>query len=358
MADVATKVLVADDREHNRLIYRDCLREIRDLEIVEANGGQRALELAREHDFAMFLLDINMPDMDGFELASRLREEPRAEATPIVFVTSETTDKPYLMRGYRMGAVDFMVSAPVHGEILVQKARVFLQIFRKRQELQGIVHRVRHENTQLHTRLEEFVREQEALRAQAAHDELTQLPNRALFLDRLAAASARARRARQRFALAYVDLEGLKAVNDRHGKATGDALIVSIAQRLSKTLRATDTVARVGSDKFALLFENLGSRADAARVAQKAYHAITEAARLRSESDRVDVQIRTGASIGVAIHPDHATEDDDLLVLAELTQYAVKQAGGGISIYPGNDAGARLADNGVGAGLRLVRENG
>jgi PleD family two-component response regulator len=96
------------------------------VEIVEANGGQRALELARAHDFAMFLLDINMPDLDGFELASLLRQEPRADLTPIVFVTSEATDRPYLMRGYRMGAVDFMVSAPVHGEILAQKARVFI----------------------------------------------------------------------------------------------------------------------------------------------------------------------------------------------------------------------------------------
>jgi diguanylate cyclase (GGDEF)-like protein len=330
---VGPKILVVDDYAQNRLIYGDWLRGIKDVEVVEAADAQRALRLARDHDFAMFLVDINMPDMDGFELASLLRQETRSADTPIVFLTSEATARTYLMRGYRMGAVDFMVSAPVHGEILVQKARVFIQMFRKRQELEGIVDDVRRENQDLHVRLEEFVREQETLRQAATHDPLTRLPNRTLLRDRLLAARARSNRYRQRFALAYVDLDGFKKVNDLHGHGAGDSLIVAVSDRMAKAVRATDTVARLGGDEFALVFEGLDSPAGAQHVADKIHALLTLPVALRSEAQQREVEVQVGASIGLALFPDHASEIDDLVVQADMTMYAVKRAGGGARIF-------------------------
>jgi diguanylate cyclase (GGDEF)-like protein len=273
-----------------------------------------------------------MPDIDGFELASLLRQETRSEGTPIMFVTSEATERTYMIRGYRMGAVDFMVSAPVQGEILLQKAKVFVQMFRKRQELQVLVDSVQRENQDLHSRLEVFIREQETLRQAATHDPLTHLPNRTLLRDRLHAARARAGRNRQRFALAYVDLDGFKKVNDQHGHGTGDALIVAVAGKLAKAVRATDTVARLGGDEFALLFEGLDSPAGAQHVADKIHGLICEPVRLRSEAQRQEVEVTVGASIGLALFPDHGSEVDDLVVLADMTMYAVKRDGGGARV--------------------------
>lgn len=336
MVDAVPRILVVDDYAHNRLVYHDWLAEIPGVEVLEAAAGARALQLAREHDFAMFLVDINMPDMDGFELASLLRQEPRAQHTPIVFLTSDdAATRHYLLRGYRMGAVDFMVSAPAHGEILAQKARAFVQMFRKRQELQQLAAEANRQNRDLQLQLARFIREHEDLHEQATHDPLTQLPGRALFHDRLCAALARAARTRQRFALAYIDLDGFKAVNDAYGHTVGDALIRAIARRLTESLRTTDTVARLGGDEFSLLLEGLDSTAGAEHAARKVHRLLTAPVALPSPSGAADLHITVGASIGVAVHPDHARGAEDLAMLADLTMYAAKRAGGGTLLFQG-----------------------
>src|SRR5262245_5339838 len=120
MAQSTPKILVVDDYGPNRTIYAEALRRIPNVEIIEADNGQRALELARGGDFAMYLLDIQMPDMDGFELASLLRQQSENEPVPVVFATTDTGDGQYLLRGYRMGATDFVASAPLRAEILAQ----------------------------------------------------------------------------------------------------------------------------------------------------------------------------------------------------------------------------------------------
>jgi diguanylate cyclase (GGDEF)-like protein len=334
MAQSTPRILVVDDYGPNRTIYADALRRIPGVEVVEAGNGHAALELARQNDCAMYLLDIHMPDMDGFELASLLRQESQGEPIPIMFVTAdEARERDYLLRGYRMGATDFLANATTRTEILAQKVRFFVQLYRRRQELKRDVEVVRRENQELQLRLEETVRQQEILRAQATHDALTQLPNRALFQDRLKAAVARARRARQHLALAYVDLDGFKAVNDRHGHDTGDAMLVSVANRLLKAVRETDTVARLGGDEFALLFEGLDSSAGAEYVAAKAFGALTQPLVLRSQADRHEVTVRPGASMGIAVYPDHAEDPRSLVIHADSTMYEAKRAGGGMRVF-------------------------
>jgi diguanylate cyclase (GGDEF)-like protein len=334
MAQSTPKILVVDDYGPNRTIYVDALRRIPNVEVIATATGHEALELARQGGFALYLLDIHMPDMDGFELASLLRQESEGEPIPIVFVTADDSrEREYVLRGYRMGATDFLAQATTRTEILVQKARFFTQLFRRRQELQRDVDDVRRENQALLTQLEEYKQQQEILRAQATHDVLTKLPNRALFQDRLKAAVARARRGRQHLALAYVDLDGFKAINDRHGHATGDALLVSVANRMLKAVRETDTVARLGGDEFAMLFEGLESAGGADYVAAKAFGKLTQPLVLRSEADQQPVTVRPGASMGVAIYPDQADDAAQLIQRADMTMYEAKRAGGGVRLY-------------------------
>src|SRR5689334_18921237 len=126
MAHPTPKILVVDDYEPNRTVYAHALAEIKGVQVVEAANGKQALELARQGGFAMYLLDIHMPDMDGFELGSLLRQELEGEPIPIVYVTSDgTRDRNELLRSYRMGATDFLALGPLRTEILVQKARFF-----------------------------------------------------------------------------------------------------------------------------------------------------------------------------------------------------------------------------------------
>lgn len=332
MSDVTPKILVVDDYAHNRLVYSEWLAEVRGVQVVEAAAGQRALQFAREHEFAMFLLDVNLPDMDGFELAALLRREPQAEATPIVFVTSEASERSYQLRGYRLGAVDFMVSATTLGEILAEKARVFVEMFRKRRELQRIADRALRENRELHERLERFVREHAALRRLATRDDLTGLPNRALFEDRLGAALMRSLRNGQRFAVASVGVDGLDALAGARGPAAADALLRTLAERMTQALRATDTVARVGPDQFALLLESLDTTAGADYVAQKLHQKLCLPVALPGAGG---AEPTPGISLGMAVFPDHARDAADLATLAELTMTALRQSGGGAQVYPG-----------------------
>ena len=330
--DSSPHILVVDDFAPNRAAYRGWLEHVEGVTVIEAATGELALALVREQDFALFVFDINMPDMDGFELASLVRQEPRAAGTPIMFVTSEHTARPYLLRGYRMGAVDVLMLGPVEGEILVQKARVFIRLYAKRVALQQEIERVGGENQVLRARIEGFLSNQEQLRDKASLDPLTQLPNRILFRDRVEAAMRRAQRSCQRFGLAYVDLDGFKAVNDRYGHAAGDALIVSVGQRLEHSVRATDTVARLGGDEFGMVIEELDGPSAAAHVAEKIHAALCEPFTVAVENQS-PVDISTGASIGVALYPDHAADHAELVKLADLTMYAAKRAGGGAGVF-------------------------
>jgi two-component system, sensor histidine kinase and response regulator len=130
-ADV--KCLLVDDVEENLLVLSALLR--RDgVEILQARSGAEALELLLVHEVALALLDVQMPDMDGFELAELMRGSDRTRHIPIIFVTAGLRDQYRLFKGYDTGAVDFLYK-PIDPHILKSKADVFFQLFRQKQQL-------------------------------------------------------------------------------------------------------------------------------------------------------------------------------------------------------------------------------
>jgi diguanylate cyclase (GGDEF)-like protein/PAS domain S-box-containing protein len=161
-----------------------------------------------------------------------------------------------------------------------------------------------------------------ALEHRAFHDDLTGLANRALLLDRLRQASARASRAGTRFAVLYVDLDGFKPINDSFGHPTGDAVLVAAAQRLREVVRVEDTVARLGGDEFAVLLEHEDVAPHAGMVAERLLAALREPIEL--EGRRLSVT----ASIGIAL-ADGGQEPLDLLRNADIAMYRAKRAGQG-----------------------------
>ncbi len=161
----------------------------------------------------------------------------------------------------------------------------------------------------------------EELEYVATHDMLTGLPNRRLFLDRLAVAMARARRAGKPCALLFVDLDGFKAVNDTLGHQTGDALLKAVALRLERAVSASDALARIGGDEFTVICEGLDSTADASAVAEEVLAALARPFQVMGH----DMEI--SASIGIALFPDDASEVDELLRHADAAMYAAKRSG-------------------------------
>ncbi len=127
------KCLLVDDLEENLLALSALLRR-EDVEILEARSGSEALEMLLVHDVALALLDVQMPDMDGFELAELMRGSERTRHVPIIFVTAGVRDQHRLFKGYDTGAVDFLYK-PIEPHILKSKADVFFQLYRQKQQL-------------------------------------------------------------------------------------------------------------------------------------------------------------------------------------------------------------------------------
>jgi len=129
-------ILVVDDHPGQLLSHEAILRELGE-RLVTARSGREALQRLMDEDFAVILLDVNMPDMDGFETASLIHQHPRFEKTPIVFVTGAQPTTLDRLKGYRVGAVDY-VEVPVVPEILRSKVAVFVDLNRKRRDLQRL----------------------------------------------------------------------------------------------------------------------------------------------------------------------------------------------------------------------------
>lgn len=168
-------------------------------------------------------------------------------------------------------------------------------------------------------------RKQAELRLQyvARHDQLTGLPNRQLFQDRVDTALARARRDHGRLALLYVDLDRFKQVNDTVGHVTGDLLLHEVGQRIRRCVREADTVGRIGGDEFLVLVVDVvdGLR-DAALVADKIR------ASLEQPFDVDGHRLQISSSIGIAAYPEHGDEFERLVRHADSAMYLAKQQGG------------------------------
>ena len=162
---------------------------------------------------------------------------------------------------------------------------------------------------------------------QALHDDLTDLPNRALLNDRIEQVLIAAERHGRRFSVMLMDLDRFKEINDTLGHHAGDLLLQEIAQRLRRTVRAGDTVARLGGDEFAVLSPETGDVASAIGLAERIQQAIQ--APLRLDGHNLDVE----ASIGIALYPDHGDSADKLLKNADFAMYAAKQRGSTYEIY-------------------------
>jgi two-component system, sensor histidine kinase and response regulator len=127
------KVLIVDDTPQN-LVALEALLRRPDLEVISAASGAQALELLLAHEFSLALVDVQMPEMDGFELAELMRGMERTRRVPIIFVTAGARDPHRVFKGYETGAVDFLYK-PIEPQILTSKVEVFLELARQRRQL-------------------------------------------------------------------------------------------------------------------------------------------------------------------------------------------------------------------------------
>jgi diguanylate cyclase (GGDEF)-like protein/PAS domain S-box-containing protein len=163
--------------------------------------------------------------------------------------------------------------------------------------------------------------QQRQLEQMALYDTVTKLPNRVLLADRLQQAMTQCQRSGRSLAVAYLDLDGFKAVNDQHGHILGDQLLLALAQRMQATLRKGDTLARIGGDEFVAVLVDLGQAQDCKPLLQRLLQAAGAPTVI---GDRT---LQVSASIGVTLYPQDAADADLLLRHADQAMYQAKQAG-------------------------------
>jgi diguanylate cyclase (GGDEF)-like protein len=238
-------ILIVDDNAAKRLALKAVLQPLGHV-IVEADSGLEALHCLMAEDFAVILLDVRMPIMDGFETAELIRKRQRSELTPIIFITAFGSDELENIDVYAQGAVDF-IFAPVPPDELRAKVSVFANLFSKAAALASKALEVQTSADQLRVLNDE-------LTALARQDPLTGLGNRRALEQDLDLLEARVARYSHRYCMALIDVDHFKSYNDTYGHPAGDSILQTFAAQLQHEVRAGDALYRFGGDEFLCVF--------------------------------------------------------------------------------------------------------
>ena len=349
------KVLVVNDDAASLLALTSLLtygQAREDYEVQTARSGEEALRAVLNEEFAVILLDVSMPGMDGFETADAIHSHPRTAAVPIIFITAYYADEVYRLKGYQQGAVDYLFT-PVIPQVLQAKVAVFVEMAKKNLELQEKTRQLEELNQDLQAqRLRDLQRVNAALQAEiaerrqaeqrahqlATRDPLTKLPNRRSLIERLEHALAHAARHQESLAVLFLDLDSFKAINDSLGHDIGDALLVQVAARLDAAVRESDMAARLGGDEFVVLLDGLANAEDADKVVRKI------AASLALPYEVGHHVLETSASIGVSLYPRNGASPQELIRNADLAMYHAKQQGRGCIQFFHDELHTRLSE--------------
>lgn len=241
-------ILIVDDRPENLLVLEGLLENM-ECNIVKATSGNEALSLMLDYDFAVVLLDVQMPEMDGFETAELMRGSEKTRYIPILFVTAISKEQKCIFKGYEVGAVDYLFK-PIEPIILQSKVRVFLELYNQKKL-------VEEQAALLELKLKELMELQEAncrLESLSTRDGLTGISNRRSFDQYIEVSLKDAIRAGKPISLIMADIDCFKAYNDNYGHLKGDDCLIQVAHTMAASVkRPMDFVARYGGEEFGII---------------------------------------------------------------------------------------------------------
>jgi diguanylate cyclase (GGDEF)-like protein len=287
------KVLVVDDAAINRQVLGDLLKT--DHTVILAKSGGQALTLAVQHLPDLILLDVVMPEINGYEVLRQLKSDPRTAAIAVIFITGLDTPEDE-EHGLTIGASDY-ITKPFNLAVVRARVRCHLQLARQRRMLETL----------------------------ANIDGLTEIANRRHFDDRYAAEWARAVRHGQPLSVAILDIDFFKDYNDQAGHAIGDRVLQAVASVLTNgMIRSTDLVARYGGEEFALLMPGTDVKG-AVQLADRLREATGRLAMPHPDATKTG---RITVSLGGAtLQPGTNESAADLLKAADDHLYRAKKEG-------------------------------
>lgn len=287
------KILFIDREYGEYLLIADILSQVRHVnyELVWCNQLDAALPQILSNEFDVALLDFFWGDLSVRDLLNAAKVQ--ANITPIVVMTDEMeieVDREVI----RAGASDYLIKGQIGHQLLERTLRYAIERKQTEQHLARLAH----------------------------YDQLTDIPNRILFRDRLEHVLNLANRDKTSFALMFIDLNGFKLVNDNFGHDVGDVIIRICAERLNACLRRSDSVARIGGDEFTLLLTHIENSTDVAHIAEKIIDLISEPSTING------YEVAVGCSIGIAVYPQAGHDAESLLKNADMAMYKAKQEEG------------------------------
>ena len=291
------KVLVAEDEPVSRHRLQASLRKWGYTVQMVCNGGEALEAIGQPDSPRLILLDRMMPQADGLEVCRTIRKGAPEPYVYIILLTAQGQHRE-IIEGFEAGADDY-ITKPFDAEELKARVRTGARIVALQEQL---------------------IAAREQLRAQATHDALTGLLNRAAFFEAFEKEVSRARRHRTPLALIMADLDRFKDINDRFGHLTGDIVLREAARRLGASLRAFDVIGRYGGEEFIVLAPGCGG-ADAEALAERFRASICAL-----PFDLPDGPIYVTMSLGVAATSD-MNESAHLLRAADAALYRAKEGG-------------------------------
>lgn len=290
------KILIVDDQPVNVLLLERMLGGAGYVSVTSTLNPGEVCQLHRQNRYDLILLDLVMPDTDGFQIMEGLKEIETDGYLSVLAVTAHPAHK---LRALQCGAKDFITKPFDLAEVLMRVHNM-------------IEVRLLHEAARNHGKL---------LESLALHDPLTGLANRRLLAEQMSMALDHARRNQSALAVLYLDLDGFRQVNNTLGHSAGDGLLKMVAARLLATVREEDTVARLGGDEFIIGLWHLSNADDAATVASKVIAAVSQPYDIEGHT------VSITASAGIGIYPVHGDDGDRLMKSADLALYETKRAG-------------------------------
>lgn len=292
-------VLVVDDEKQNRTLLAELL--VDDCRIALAKNGAQALERAHELQPDLILLDVMMPDINGYEVIQALKSDDATRQIPVIFISAldSTADEE---RGLDLGAVDY-ITKPFHPSIVRKRVRNHLQSCHHRHLLENL----------------------------AKIDSLTEIANRRRYDEALENEWRRCSRTHSPLSLAIIDVDHFKAYNDHLGHAEGDRVLRLIAKKLTEFVRRSgDLIARYGGEEFVLLLPNSSGPA-AAHVGEEIRAGI-EALHLPHPASAASPVVTISLG-GITIQPTGGEIDPQFFLAADAALYEAKAGGRNRSLW-------------------------
>ncbi len=287
-------ILIVDDSSFNNALLSDILKD--EYQIRTVTNGNAAFDIAfSQEPPALILLDVVMPEIDGYEVCKKLKANDFTKNIPVIFITARVNEEDEIY-GFSLGAVDY-ISKPYNPVIVKARVRTHMELAMYREYLEAISYL----------------------------DGLTGIPNRRRFDERFELMWNIARREKNVLSVVMMDIDNFKKYNDIYGHQAGDDCLIKVAKELEKTIqRKTDFIGRYGGEEFVCILPNT-DKDNAVLVAEQMRQNIMK---LNVEHKGSEVSDIVTISLGVASFiPDKESKASDLLELADAALYCSKESG-------------------------------